>query len=372
MYGLPSFGYGGMVVSYFWRYHCRPAGKGDGSSQHAGDACFKGGTVSGALAYSYNSRNWTAFGQPLPSTAAAAAEVPPGTVVNRKMLFNLDINTKKAAYHHTYNHYANKTEGALACQKECDGDSECKAWSYVTGGPKDPAGKERCCRHMDVGCPHASEGVVSAAKAPTPCVGPAPPAPPSPPGPAPEPPMPGPHAVPLPELFPNTAGTPAAGQVYPNTLIDQPDQGRILVHASASTHQHGYWPDDPPTAEWSSLLTYQLRRDGFVYVTAADAATPASLTINPIVWGGGNLTINADCSVGGSVLVAVADAKTGHELPGFGIADSVPMVSNTTNAAASWKQGASIATLAGKTISLVVKLEGNAKLYSLRGNFEFA
>ena len=61
-YGLPSFAYGGMVVSWFWRYRC-PGVHGQ---------CFSGGYVSVAMGYSYNSRNWTAFGQQLGGGASAA------------------------------------------------------------------------------------------------------------------------------------------------------------------------------------------------------------------------------------------------------------------------------------------------------------
>lgn len=76
-------------------------------------------------------------------------------------------------------------------------------------------------------------------------------APPPPPGPPPPP------AEKLPELFPNINGTRSAGQVYPNTLIELPEQGRILVHSSASTHQHGFVSTEPKT--WSSILTHEIR-----------------------------------------------------------------------------------------------------------------
>lgn len=110
------------------------------------------------------------------------------------------------------------------------------AGRYVIGGTA-CGGPERCCRHAPLGCSitsPATVGCVSGAKTPGPCSKPAPKPPPPPPGPPPPP------AQPLPELFSNVEGTSTAGQVYPNTLIDLPEQGRILVHASASTHQHGH------------------------------------------------------------------------------------------------------------------------------------
>ena len=139
-----------------------------------------------------------------------------------------------------------------------------------------------------------------------------------------------------------------------------------------------YWPADPPDSHWSSLLTYQLRRDGFVYVSAsdaaADAASTASFTTKPLVWGKGELKINADCSSGGGaiarLLISVLDSNDGKEVVGFGKADAIPVMhSNSTNSTATWSSGAAIASLAGKSIALHVQLDGTAKLYALRGLF---
>jgi hypothetical protein len=57
------------------------------------------------------------------------------------------------------------------------------------------------------------------------------------------------------ELFPNVPGRRDAMQTYPNTLLEV--DGRLLVHASAATHVHGFVA---PGA--SSMLTYELRLDG--------------------------------------------------------------------------------------------------------------
>jgi hypothetical protein len=131
-YGLPSFSYGDMVVSWWWRLR-------DGNCSTTmpltpGMDVPSCGTVSAALAYSYNSRNWSAFGQ---------------------------------------------TE---ACTSR---------W--------------------------AKDGVA--------------------------------------ELFPNVPGRRDAMQTYPNTLLEV--DGRLLVHASAATHVHGFVA---PGA--SSMLTYEMRLDG--------------------------------------------------------------------------------------------------------------
>ena len=68
-YGLPSFGVGRYVVSHLWRYRC-----------DAHPTCFAGGFVSSELAFSYDSRNWTGFGQATSDEpVGAAAPSPPLT-----------------------------------------------------------------------------------------------------------------------------------------------------------------------------------------------------------------------------------------------------------------------------------------------------
>ena len=195
-YGLASFSYHTNVVSWFWRYSCP-------------QVCPWGtGHVSSALAYSYNSRNWTAFGQfPFPEDSAENSSPPPvattalGRIVERGPLNNTNLGGE--SYGHSYTVFRNKTEGALSCQAECDADKACGAWTYVVGG--ECCGKERCCRHKELGCPGRAVGCVSGAKKAGPCN--------AHPGPTPAPPSP--PAQRLPELFPNVDGTPSAGQVRP-------------------------------------------------------------------------------------------------------------------------------------------------------------
>lgn len=346
-YGLPSFAYGGMVVSFYWRYACTAF------------PCFKGGNVSAALAFSYNARNWTAFGQDEPRAVMAAAAAAAAPVVPRGPTNGTDLGAGGPAYNHTYVVFANKTAGALACQLACDADARCAAWTYVVGGTC--CGVERCCSFSRVGCPVARQGTTSGARVAAPCVTPTP-APPPPPSPAP---------TPLPLLFPNVPGTATAGQVYPNTLLDMGD-GTLLVHASASTHEHGYVSTAPGT--WSSLLTYELRRDGFVFVTPAGAgagagsasSTSASLVTRPLGWRGGELSVNADCAMPGAELrLSVRDVE-GAQLAGY---DAVLRGCNETAAAVAWASGATMAALAGRNVSLAATLVGQVKLFALRGDF---
>jgi hypothetical protein len=95
---------------------------------------------------------------------------PPPPVVGRAPAFGVDIfDPKHGAYNHSYPKvpWANKTQGALSCQSQCDADPVCAAWTYVeTSRPGSP---ERCCFSASVGCPHASHGVDSGAKVAGPC-----------------------------------------------------------------------------------------------------------------------------------------------------------------------------------------------------------
>ena len=62
-----------------------------------------------------------------------------------------DLGPDGPAYKHTYTQYTNKTLGALGCQRECDGDRECEAWTYVIAHVG-PGSEDRCCRfHKVVG-----------------------------------------------------------------------------------------------------------------------------------------------------------------------------------------------------------------------------
>lgn len=189
----------------------------------------------------------------------------------------------------------------------------------------------------------------------------------------------------MPELFPNVPGGPAANQVYPNTLVEQPELGRILVHASASIHQHGFVSAVPGT--WSSLLTYQLRTDGFVYAQAVAGIAVADMLTKSVVWGGGELKVNTDAT-DGSVAVAImtttstitsssrsappaSPTNARGALRGYGFPNAVAITSNSTAAPATWTGGATMAALAGCHIRIAVQLHGAAKLFSLRGNFTF-
>ena len=158
---------------------------------------------------------------------------------------------------------------------------------------------------------------------------------------------------------------------YPNTLVPNPaDNGQtLLVHASASTHQHGYVP--AAAEQWSSLLTFRLRRDGFVFARANGSATDGTLVSKALMWHGGELYMNANCTGTSAIRIGILHSTTGPELPGYGIADSVPFCGDSPGLEfMQWASGKQMSALAGQTLSLNVSLNGaGARLYAIRGNF---
>jgi hypothetical protein len=154
-------------------------------------------------------------------------------------------------------------------------------------------------------------------------------------------------------------------------------------------------------------LTYELRLDGFSFMSPATSAastsvassgvgadsvlpsfTPSSmaslhaeiaspdqgiLRTKPMVWHSGDLLLNADSSVSATdqLLVQVVDAADNRTVNGYSFSDSIPFTGNSTAAAAQWKAGKSMQGLAGQTVAIDVQLVGTSKLYSLAGMFSF-
>ena len=181
----------------------------------------------------------------------------------------------------------------------------------------------------------------------------------------------GQHSSPtgVPTFFPNEPHTPSAAQVYPNTLLDRGDHEDLLIHASASTHQHGYYND----SSWSSLLTYHLRRDGFTFAAVADTASDGYIRTRLLEWQAGDLLLNADCTTAAAATVTVSLMdQSGAEIPGYSAQDAIPFSGDSTNATVVWRDGRRMGAIRGKAVAIVVKLRGGARVYSLRGGFTWS
>jgi hypothetical protein len=137
--------------------------------------------------------------------------------------------------------------------------------------------------------------------------------------------------------------------------------GNRANYAALGIHQTGPW-------EMSIMLTggrrYTLRIDGFASVNAPFAG--GELITKPLSFSGRELEINYSTSAGGQVRVEIQDAK-GKALPGFTLADCVPIFGDEIKRIVKWKQGADVGTLAGQPVRLRIAME-DADLFSLKFN----
>ena len=128
---------------------------------------------------------------------------------------------------------------------------------------------------------------------------------------------------------------------------------------SPLTH-HGYFKRLAGTDGGVRLLVQRL--DGFV---SADAGPDGGeLTTQPMVFAGGRLQLNVDCSARGEVWVELRDVD-GKPIPGYTRADSVSVDRNGVAQEVWWRQGPDVSKLAGKVIRLHFHLR-SAKLYAFQ------
>jgi hypothetical protein len=153
-------------------------------------------------------------------------------------------------------------------------------------------------------------------------------------------------------------GEPTAGCVYPSCLIKKTD-GSLWIYASAGTHEHAIIPPGS-----GSILTYRLRRDGFVYLESANGTGTVGTVA--LLWKGGQLEVNAQ-SPNGRVRVRVTDPK-GEPLAGYDFGDCEPLTGDETAWQPKWKNGKTMGMLGTRTLRLEIELT-SARLYALRGRF---
>jgi hypothetical protein len=93
-------------------------------------------------------------------------------------------------------------------------------------------------------------------------------------------------------------------------------------------------------------------------------AAGGEFTTHPLRCTGGQLRLNYATSAAGSIQVEIQD-EAGQPIPGFALADMPELYGDEFEAAATWKNGADLSSLKGRTIRLRVRLK-DADLYSLR------
>lgn len=153
-------------------------------------------------------------------------------------------------------------------------------------------------------------------------------------------------------------GQPDSGCIYPSSWVFR-DNGDIDFYASASTHEHGELPEGSGT-----IVTYRLRRDGFVYLTSTRG--PGVVGTRALAWNGGEAEFNVQCP-GGCARVQITDSR-GESLPGFGFDDCRPFRGDSRAWTPSWKGDRRMSSLPARTIRIEVELT-NGQLYAIRGEF---
>lgn len=114
-----------------------------------------------------------------------------------------------------------------------------------------------------------------------------------------------------------------------------------------------------PTAH---MRRYSLRTDGFASLHCGYAGGHA--ITKPLVFAGRELSLNFSTSAAGGVKVGLEDMD-GKPVPGFGLEDCVMQIGNELDRKVTWKSGADVSTLAGKTLRLRFSMK-DADIFSFQ------
>jgi hypothetical protein len=132
---------------------------------------------------------------------------------------------------------------------------------------------------------------------------------------------------------------------------DAPDE--ISLYATES-----YWEG---TA--TEVRRYTIRNDGFV--SAAASLAGGQLVTKPLIFEGGNLTLNMETSAAGGVQVEIQDAG-GRPIEGYALAECPPIPGDHLCQPVRWKErGGDVRSLAGKPVRLRFVLR-DADLYAFQ------
>jgi hypothetical protein len=114
-----------------------------------------------------------------------------------------------------------------------------------------------------------------------------------------------------------------------------------------------------PTAH---MRRYSLRTDGFASLHCGYAGGHA--ITKPLIFTGRELSLNFSTSAAGGVKVGFEDAD-GKPVPGFGLEECVMQIGNELDRKVTWKSGADVSTLAGKTLRLRFSMK-DADIFSFQ------
>ena len=141
--------------------------------------------------------------------------------------------------------------------------------------------------------------------------------------------------------------------------ICRPDE--IWLYHSASDHSHGNY-DAARDKFLGTITRARLRLDGFVSVDSE--YTGGEFTTPPLLFSGGQLTLNVDTSAGGHVRVELRK-ESGSALAGFSAEECDPINGNFIQKVVSWRGGSPLSAWAGKPIRLRFAMR-DTKLYSFK------
>lgn len=114
-----------------------------------------------------------------------------------------------------------------------------------------------------------------------------------------------------------------------------------------------------PTAH---MRRYSLRTDGFASLHCGYAGGHA--ITKPLIFTGRELSLNFSTSAAGGVKVGFEDVD-GKPVPGFGLEECVMQIGNELDRKVTWKSGADVSTLAGKTLRLRFSMK-DADIFSFQ------
>lgn len=153
------------------------------------------------------------------------------------------------------------------------------------------------------------------------------------------------------------AGGPEGGVFWPaHGMIRRGDE--IYQYYCAETRTHGAYYDTPDNE--SGLYRLVQRLDGFM---SADAGHEGGwFTTPPLTFSGTRLEFNLNGSALGYLTVEIRD-ESNRPIPGFTLAESLPIDLNHMAAPARWSSTKSVADLQGRPIRLHVAMR-SCKLYA--------
>ncbi len=112
----------------------------------------------------------------------------------------------------------------------------------------------------------------------------------------------------------------------------------------------------------SHLHRYSLRLDGFISAYAPYKG--GELVTKPFIFTGGRMSLNFATSAAGEIRVEIQD-EIGNPFAGYHLEDANTIIGNEIDRVVSWKNGANVTNLAGKTVRLRFVMK-DAHLYSFR------